>query len=399
MGGPLEGIKVVEMGVWIAGPAAGQVLGDCGADVVKIEPPGTGDPCRLLLGMLGVDVPINPVFEMSNRNKRGVVINTKTQEGLAVALDLIDQADVFISNMRMPALEKMGFDPESLMARNERLIYGHGSGYGLAGADVGKAAYDVGAYWSRSGVADIVGGGGEPLAQRGAFGDFPSGMNLAGGIAAALFARERTGQGQLVSTSLMRTAVYQLAWDYAILTRLGIPPAYAIREKLSPTVNCYQAGDGRWFWLLGLEGDRHWDATCRVTGRPDLAEDTRYATHQGRMQDVSLLVDEFSKVFATKTRDEWAEIFKGEPLLWWCPVNTLEEALGDPQLHAANCFTDVPDSGTTTMFPNTPIDFGGERVEQRQMAPEPGQHTDEVLAELGRSPEQIAALRKSGVVA
>lgn len=399
MGGPLEGIKVVEMAIWVAGPAAGMVLADWGADVVKIEPPGSGDPCRSLVDLFNFELPINPVFEMSNRNKRGVVIDVHTQEGAELAYELIDGADVYVSNLRMPALEKMGFGPDVLMGRNPRLVYAHSSGYGLEGDDVGKAAFDVGAYWSRSGVADIVSGGGQPENQRGAFGDYPSGMNLAGGISAALVARERTGKGQLVATSLMRTGVYQLGWDYSILTRMGLPPAYGERKALSPTINCYADKDGRWFWLLGLEGDRHWAATCRVAGRMDFAEDPRFQSHQGRMEHVSELLDEFSKIFATKTRDEWAAIFKTEPLLWWCPVNTLEEALADPQLHAANCFTDVPDSGTTTMLPNSPIDFGDTSVEQRSMAPELGDHTDEVLSELGRTPEQIAALRKSGAVA
>ena len=397
--GPMEGVKVVELAYWVAGPAAAEVLAEWGADVIKIEPPGVGDPCRILKDMVASDLPFNPIFEMDNRSKRLVVLDLRSEEGLKVGLELLDQADVFVSNLRMDALERLGLGPDTLMGRNERLIYAHVSGFGLEGEDRGRPAYDVGAYWSRGGMADILSEGrGEPLQQRGAFGDHPTGMNAAGGISAALFQRERTGKGQLVTTSLLRTAVWQLAWDYSMMTRLGMTPGYGSRDVQIPQVNCYKCSDGKWFWLLGLEPDRHWKPLLQAIGRLDWVDEPRFATFAARTENQAEIIKECEKVFATKTRDEWTAIFDSIPDMWWAPINNLDDALADPQLHAAGCFTEVPDSGTTTLFPNTPIDFDGQSPKPRWMAGELGSHTDEVLAELGRSADQIAALRKSGAV-
>ena len=170
MTGPMQGVKVVEMGVWVAGPAAGGILADWGADVVKIEPPGVGDPGRLFTKMIGGDLPFNPPFEMDNRGKRSIVLDLASAPAREVALELIDGADVFLSNMRTSALERLGLDSASLLARNPRLVYASVTGYGMEGPDADRAAYDIAAFWSRSGVAASLtapgGGGGRELISR-----------------------------------------------------------------------------------------------------------------------------------------------------------------------------------------------------------------------------------------
>ena len=194
MSGPLEGVKVVEMGVWVAGPAAGGILADWGADVVKIEPPGIGDPGRLFQKMLGGDLPFNPPFEMENRSKRSIAIDLAKPTGRDIALSMVDGADVFLTNVRQAGLTRLGFDPKSLLARNDRLIYAAVTGFGLKGPDADRAAYDIAAFWARSGIANaLTQPGSHPPFQRGGMGDHNAGLAGAAAISAALFSREKTG--------------------------------------------------------------------------------------------------------------------------------------------------------------------------------------------------------------
>ncbi len=401
MAGVMDGVRVVDLGVWIAGPAAAGILAEWGADVVKIESPGLGDPCRLFKRILGADLPFNPVFEMDNRSKRDIVVDLGNEEGRKITFELIDRADVVISNMRMSALQRMGLDPDTLLARNPRLIYGAVSGYGFEGSDKDRAAYDVGAFWSRAGVGGMLAyADGQPPHQRGGMGDHGVAMSLAGGISAALYRREKTGKGQLVSSSLIRQGVYTLSFDLSIVTRLGLTPAPSDRRVMpNPVINSYHDSEDRWFWLLGLDGERHWEPLCRAIGRTEWVEDPRFATFELRTENGAELIALLDEIFASKTREEWGKIFDATEDVWWAPVQNLDEVVADPQMHVAGAFVDVPDGPTTTPFPSTPVDFSDTPWEARWMAPEPGQHTDEVLAELGRSPEQIAELRDSGVVA
>lgn len=400
MPGPMEGIKVVEMGVWVAGPAAGGILADWGADVIKIEPPGLGDPARSFAQMLGGDLDINPPFEMDNRSKRSIVLDLRQPEGKEIALELIDDADVFITNIRPAALERLGLDHATLLARDERLIYGAITGYGMAGPDRDRAAYDIAAFWARSGIANALSApGGNPPFQRGGMGDHGAGMSLAGAISAALFAREKSGKGQLVSTSLLRHGIYTMSFDIAINLRFGVEIMSADRKTMgNPSINCYQDKDGRWFWIVGLEGARHWPPLARVAGHPEWIEDERFATMASRAQNAAVLIKELDEIFATRTRDEWAEIFDAEEDFWWAPVQTFSEVLADPQVHAAGGLVDVPDDVATTLLPSTPVDFGATPWAPRTMAPSHGQHTDDILNETGRSEEQIASLRSRGVL-
>ena len=238
----MDGVRVIELGVWVAGPAAGGILADWGADVVKIEPPGLGDPARSFSKMLGSDLPFNPPFEMDNRNKRSLCLDLRAEEGREVADALLAEADVFLTNIRPAALARLGLDPERLCARFPRLVYGEITGYGREGKDADRAAYDIAAFWARSGIAaSLTQPGGQPPFQRGGMGDHNTGLAAAGAISAALFARERTGKGQLISTSLLREGMYTMSFDIASTLRYGADVQVADRKRMgNPCINAYQ---------------------------------------------------------------------------------------------------------------------------------------------------------------
>jgi crotonobetainyl-CoA:carnitine CoA-transferase CaiB-like acyl-CoA transferase len=396
----MEGVRVIEMGVWVAGPAAGAILADWGADVVKIEPPGVGDPARTFSKMLGGDLPFNPIFENDNRNKRSITIDVAQPDGLALALEMIDEADVFVSNIRPAALARLGLDPASLMARNPRLVYSIITGYGLEGPEKDRAGFDIAAFWARSGIAaSLMEPGSTPPFQRGGMGDHNTGMSAAAAISAALFKREKSGEGQLVSTSLLRQGMYTMSFDLSVGLRFGVGVQIGNRKTMgNPAVNNYCDSQGEWFWIVGLEGERHWPPLARAVGRSEWIADPRFADPASRAQNAPELIVMLDEIFATKTRKEWGEIFDAEEDLWWAPVQTLEEVMQDPQAHAGGGFVEVPDGPATTILPATPVDFHGTPCEQRRMAPEHGADTEELLAELGRSPEEIAALRSAEIV-
>lgn len=384
MAGPLDGIKVVELGVWVAGPAAGGIMADWGADVVKIEPP-TGDPGRSFGRMLGLDDGSSPPFEMDNRSKRSIVLDLATDGGLATARQLIFRADIFITNVRPDALHRLGLDYPSLAELNPRLVYGLITGYGETGPDANRPAYDVAAFWARSGVADLLTKPGDtPPFQRGGMGDHLTGMTLAAAINAALVARARTGEGQLVSTSLYRQGAYTVSFDLNTFLLSGRPIAIGQRESMgNPCMNNYLAADGRRFWIVGLEADRHWPALCRAVGRPEWLSDKRFATARDRARNSVELIATLDEIFASRTLDEWSEVFAAEPELFWAPVNSMEDVLGDEQFYAAGGLVDVPDGDGSLPMVATPADFHGTPWAPRSAAPKLGEHTEEILRELG----------------
>jgi crotonobetainyl-CoA:carnitine CoA-transferase CaiB-like acyl-CoA transferase len=383
MAGPMEGVKVVELGVWVAGPAAGGILADWGADVVKIEPP-TGDPARMFGRMLGIDTGVSPPFEMDNRSKRSIVLDLATPDGQATALELLRDADVFITNVRPGALRRIGLDFESVTARNTGLVYGLITGYGDTGPEADRAAYDVAAFWARAGLAHLLTRPGDtPPFQRGGMGDHTAGMTLAAAVCAALVARTRTGNGQLVSTSLYRQGAYTVSFDLNTFLMTGHSIAIGQRESMgNPCMNNYAAGDGRRFWIVGLQAGRHWPPLCRAVGRPDWFTDPRYDTPQARAANSTELIAELDEIFATKPLDEWAKVFAGEPDFFWSPINSIEDVVADEQFHAAGGVVYVPDDDSSVPMVATPADFHGTPWEPRASAPALGEHTDEILAEL-----------------
>ncbi|RMH68187.1 MAG: CoA transferase, partial [Actinomyces sp.] len=342
MNGPLDGIRVVELGVWVAGPAAAGILADWGADVVKIEPPA-GDPARLFRRMLGGDMPTNPVFEMDNRSKRSIALDLTDPDGLAIADELLAGADVFVTNVRLGGLERLGLDPDSVSSRHPHLVYASITGYGLEGPERDTAAFDIAAFWARSGIASLLTPpGGDPPFQRGGMGDHNTGLAAAGAVCAALVARQRTGRGQVVSTSLLREGAYTISFDLSVALGWGLTLAVGTRTSMgNPAMNNYVAADGRRFWLVGLEAERHWAPLCRVVGREDWIDDPRYADPASRHRHAGELVAELDAVFATRSLEEWAAVFATEPDLFWAPVQSPEDLLADPQFSAAGGIVEV----------------------------------------------------------
>ena len=386
MAGPMEGVNVVELGVWVAGPAAGGILADWGADVIKIEPP-TGDPARMFGRMLGIEDGMSPPFEMDNRGKRSVVLDLTTDDGRASAFELLSGADVFLTNVRPAALRRTGMDFETVAARNPRLVYGLITGYGERGPDADRAAYDVAAFWARAGLAHLLTRPGEsPPFQRGGMGDHSAGMTLAAAICAALVARTRTGKGQLVSTSLYRQGAYTVSFDLNTFLMTGHSIAIGQRETMgNPCMNNYTAGDGRRFWIVGLQGDRHWPALCRAVGRSEWLTDPRFDTGRSRAANAVVLIGELDEIFAAKPLDDWAKVFAGEPDFFWSPINSIEDVVADDQFHAAGGVVYVPDGDSSAPMVASPADFHGTPWEPRSAAPKLGEHTDAILAELKAS--------------
>jgi crotonobetainyl-CoA:carnitine CoA-transferase CaiB-like acyl-CoA transferase len=334
--------------------------------------------------MLGCDLGVNPPFEMDNRSKRSVVLDLTTEDDRTTALELLSGADVFLTNIRPAGLRRIGLDYESVRPGCPRLVYGLITGFGETGPDADRAAYDVAAFWSRGGLAHLLTRPGDtPPFQRGGMGDHQAGMTLAAAICAALVARHRTGIGQLVTTSLYRQAAYTVSFDLNTYLLTGQPIAIGQRETMgNPCMNNYAAADGKRFWIVGLEANRHWPALCRVVGRPDWLTDERFTDARSRAAHATELIRELDAIFATKPLDDWAKTFAGESEFFWSPINSLEDMVADEQFHAAGGIVDVPNGVSSVSMVATPADFRGTPWAPRSTAPQLGEHTEEVLAEL-----------------
>ena len=362
MSGPLQGVKVIEMGVWVAGPAATGLMADWGANVIKVEPP-TGDPQRFVFGALGVaDQKGVPPFEIDNRGKRSVVLDLRNDDDLQKMFALLEDADVFVSNVRPAGLARMGLDPESLTKRFPRLVYGQLTGYGATGPDVDKAGYDIGAFWSRSGLAHTTVAPDElPPAIRSGQGDHTTGLSMAAGVLAALFDRERTGKGRVVSSSLLRTGIYTLGWDVGVFLRFGKRQSTkSSRKNPAPQMNCYRCADGRAFWLLGLEADRHFPGLLKAIGREELASVENFKNARARSINAGEFTTLLDEHFATQDYAYWTAKFD-ENDVWWAPLNSIAEAVADPQVIASGAFVEMtpqPDEAPYRAV-NSPVDFSG----------------------------------------
>lgn len=360
--GPLEGVKVLELGVWVAAPAAAGLMADWGADVIKVEPPA-GDPQRAVFGALGVaDQAGVPPFEIDNRGKKSVVLDLRTGEGLARMEKLLAGADVFVTNLRLGALARLGLDSAAVTARHPRLVYGLLTGYGSSGPDADRAGYDIGAFWARSGLAHtLVAPGDNPPPVRSGQGDHTTALSMCAGVMAALFDRERTGKGGVVETSLLRTGIYTLGWDVGVHLRFGKRTSTKRREQNpAPQMLNYTCSDGRSFWLLGLEADRHWPGFVAAIDRPDLGSDPRFTTAVLRSKNCTELISILDEHFATQTFDVWTARFD-EHDVWWAPLNSIAEAITDEQVVASGAFVDMtPQPGEEPYRAvNSPVDFGG----------------------------------------
>jgi len=387
----LDGIRVVELGVWVAGPGAGGVLADWGADVVKVEAPG-GDPMRRMLAVAGggrEDLP-SPPFDLDNRGKRSIVLDLAEEGGRdrEVMARLLGTADVFLTNLRPDAVGRLGLDPEEVLAAHPRLVYASLTGYGRTGPDALRAGYDVGAFWARSGLASMAVPPDQPQPHfRGGVGDHVTAITTVAGVLGALLERERTGRGRLVETSLLRTGTWCLGWDLGLLLRFGkLLPPQPRTVQANPLINVYRAADDRWFWLLGLEGDRLWRPLLAAIEREAWAGDERFASMRARRENAVELIRSLDEVFAARPRDEWTAAFDAHDV-WWAPVNTPADVLEDPQVLAAGAFVDVPGGAGAPAHraAASPVSFPGDVDAARPRGPVPavGEHTAELLAELG----------------
>lgn len=392
--GPLAGVKVVELGAWVAGPAVGAVMADWGADVVKVESPW-GDPMRHT-SQVG-DTGINPPFEMDNRGKRSIVLDVGSGPGRAALDRLLAGADVFVSNLRPVTLAEWELDPASLAVRFPRLVVATLTGFGERGPDRDRPSYDMGGFWARSGAAMAHAVNGEPPLLRGAYGDHTTSMALVAGINAALLERERTGRGRHVATSLLRTGMYTLGQDVTYLQRIGRWFPFGRREVSNVLFNCYRTKDDRWLWLLALQPDRHWPNLCVAVEHPEWLDDPRFETHAVRREHQTEMLALLDEIFATRTLDEWGAALD-DAGMWWEPVLTVEDAVAQEQAQAMDVLIEVegiPEHGPIVGVAG-PVDFDGTSRMQTRGVPGLGEHSREVLREAGFTDAEIDELLATG---
>jgi crotonobetainyl-CoA:carnitine CoA-transferase CaiB-like acyl-CoA transferase len=396
----LEGLKVVEFATYIAAPGAGGIMADWGAEVVKIEPPG-GDPIRRFFESIGHVSEANPVFELDNRGKEGMVLDIAKAEGREAMVRLAREADIFLTNVRPAALKRARLDYETLKAENPRLIYCSVTGYGLQGPDQDKPGFDIASFWSRSGVAGLTTPkGSEPFPIRTGMGDHVTSLATVSAILAAVVERARTGVGRLVETSLLRTGVYAVGSDMAIQLRFGRVASNRVRtDAINPLANFFQTKDGRWICLTPRQGSGDWPPLAKALAREDMLADERFANAKSRRTHGAAFVGELDAAFAALTYEEVAKLLDGIDAVW-SPVQRAAEVVVDPQAEAAGCFVETPDGqGAAFRAPASPARFPGADDGPKGHVPRLGEHTDAVLARLGYSAAEIAALRESGAAA
>lgn len=396
--GVLDGIKVVELAEHGFVPSCGAILADWGADVVKIERP-TGDPLRAIMaaGFVADTGDFNFLWELYNRNKRGIAIDLRVPEGRAVFDRLVERADVLITNFLPSARAKLRTNPEDLWAVNPRLIYAKGHGQGQRGPDADQGGFDAVSYWSRGGIGHLLTPEGGPMVmQRGAMGDAPSGAMLAGGIAAALFHRERTGKGMVVDTSLLNFAVWQLGVDLTATTVLREEPAKTDTSKAlsNPLVGPYKTRDGRWLILNMIDDTRHWVPACRALGLAELIDDPRFVDTAARAANRDALHARIAAVIGAHDLAELRARLATEDTIFSALASPLE-VIDDPQV-VANGYLAPHPTHPTARLACAPMQFDDEPVTINRPAPRVGEHTDEILAEIGYSPAEIASLRQVG---
>ena len=396
----LAGLKIIELATYIAAPGAGAILADWGAEIIKIEPTD-GDPIRKFFDTIGTETEENPVFDMDNRGKRGVAIDFGREEGRQAVERLLQTADVFLTNLRPGALARAGLDYERVSKSHPKLIYASVTGYGLTGPEANKPGFDLAAFWARAGVGALTTPkGAEPFPLRTGVGDHTCSIATAAGILAAVVERSRTGKGRLVETSLLKSGVYSISSDMSIALRFGKLASNRPRaDAVNPLNNFFLCRDGRWICLLPRQGSADWPKIAKAASRADLLDDPRFQGARARRTHGRDLVAELDKGFASMDFAEAAQGLDREDVVW-SPMQSAKDVIEDPQAHAAGCFVAIAGpTGEPRMSLASPVRFGGFDEGVRPAPPSLGQHTDEVLAELGYSAEDIARLRGAGIVA
>lgn len=401
----LSGIRVIELASWTFVPSAGVALADWGADVIKVEHPQGGDPGRaLVVGGLAPGTgksALDFMLELGNRGKRSIGLDLRHEQGRELLLKLVETADVFLTNWLPDARRKLRIDVADLRAVNPKLIYARGSGLGPRGPEAANGGFDAASYMARGSVAYALTADPDarPIGQRAAYGDLPSGLTLAGGIAAALYRRERTGEPSVVDVSLLSQAMWTMAPDIMAADFFGIDriPTQAGKTALNPITNMYRTRDGRWIQLVMLQPDRYWRPLCDALGRPDLAEDPRFAGSAALAQNSVAAIDELERTFAEHDLDHWRRVLATQEGVW-AVVQSPQEVLSDPQAIANEYIVEAKDpAGVPYHFVANPIQID-ERPPRPALAPELGQHTEEVLLEAGLTWEDIIAAKEAGAV-
>jgi len=393
----LEGLKVIELATYIAAPAAGGIMADWGAEVIKIES-AAGDPMRRFLAGLADAGQCDPTFATDNRGKRAIVLDITLPEGREAALRLIRQADIFLTNVRPAPLKRAGLDWERLSAENPRLIYCSVTGYGLQGPDTDKPGFDVASFWARTGMASLTAPKGtEPFPIRTGMGDHTCALATLSAILAAVIDRARTGKGRLVESSLLRAGAYAISSDMAIQLRLGrIASTRARAHVVNPLANFFETIDGRWLCILPRDGGSDWPAIAAAAGRPNAADDPHFSSARARRENGPELVAMLDRAFAEMTLDQAGERLDAGDVVW-APVQTPAQLIADPQAQAAGCFVDIPGpDGESLRAPAGPARFPGADDGPKGPAPSLGQHTRAVLEEVGYTPGEVDALIAAG---
>jgi len=399
---PLEGIRVVEYAIWHAGPGAGAILGDMGAEVIKIES-FKGDPERLAKGLGAIRFDDEKtrdwsfLFELSNRNKKGICLDIKKEKGRKVFNRLIKSADVFLTNLRNSTKPKLGIDYKSLKDINPKIIHASVSGFGLKGPMSDIGAFDPMGQ-AISGMMFLTDTD-EPILLQTVVLDQMTSIAASYAILSALLVRERQGIGQEVHVSLYSAALWLIHANLLVTGLLKSNPVKTWDRFVNPPMrNCYRCKDGNWIMGTHNPEGKYWPIFCELTQQTHLLDDPRYADEDGRAKNGTELIPLMDKVFLTRTRDEWMVMFRENGLMF-APVQKMKEVLTDPQAVANDYVMDFdhPIFGKVKM-PGFPITYSANRAGTETLAPDLGEHTESVLEDIGYDKEEIESLKEEGAI-
>jgi len=400
MSGILEGLTVIEMGHFVAVPAAAVLLADWGADVIKIEPlDGDAQRGDISLVLKRTGSAVNWRFEVHNRSKKSIALDLKQAAGRDILYALVKDADVFMSNYQSETMETLKVDYPRLKQVNSRLVYASLTGYGRSGPERKERGFDFTAAWARTGIQHLLGepGASPPMAPNGMM-DRATGSLMVAGILGALFRREKTGEGQEIDLSLYHSGVWSLIADLQVTMGGTIVDPRDRTKALNPLCNTYQTRDGFWVQLAMLQADLAWPDFCKAVGAPELTADPRFAAMEARMDHCEELICILDATFASRDRADWdARLRENNCIFGW--VEPPEAVINDPQAKANDFFTEMehPEAGKARYL-TTPVTFRQNPAVIRSIAPELGQHTEEILLELGLSWDDILELKEKGAI-